>query len=106
MPQMRENGDEIMKKFQSDTLSEAYFDRNQAAMALAKLAQAQGMTVGLRIDPNEPEWPVLFVFLPTGQVSWHLPKDEVVGQFPEYEQEWDRHDLEVKRNRMEEFINA
>ena len=93
-----------MKKFQSDTLGEAYFDRNQAAMALAKLAQAQGMKVGLRVDHKEPDWPVLMVDLPTGQVSWHLPKDEVVGQFPEYIQEWDGHDLETKRQRMEAFI--
>lgn len=27
-----------MKKFQSDSLGEAYFDSNQAAMAFAKLA--------------------------------------------------------------------
>jgi hypothetical protein len=94
----------IVKKFQSDSQSEAYFDRNQAALALAKLAQAQGMKVGLYIDPQEPDWPVLMIDLPTGQVSWHLPRDEVVGQFPEYDQSWDGHDLDMKRERMEAFI--
>ncbi len=94
----------MMKKFQSDSLGEAYFDRNQAAMALAKLAQAQGWKVGLRVDQKEPDWPVLMIDLPTGQVSWHLPKDEVIGQFPEYDRSWDGHDLDMKRKRMEAFI--
>lgn len=104
MYEMREGRVEIMEKFQSDSLGEAYFDRNQAAMALAKLAQVQGMKVGLRIDPKEPDWPVLMIDLPTGQVSWHLPKNEVVGQFQEYDQPWDGHDLDVKRKRMKDYI--
>ena len=93
-----------MKKFQSDGLGEAYFDRNQAALALAKLAQAQGWRVGWHLDENEPDWPVLMIDLPTGQVSWHFPKDEMVGNFPAYPDTWDGHDLEEKRQRMEAFI--
>ena len=95
-----------MKKFQSDSMGEAYFDRNQAAQALAKLAQAQGMTVGVKKNEEDPEWPILFIDLPTGQVSWHLTADEVVVKFPEYEGEWDGHDLDVKRQRVESFLAA
>lgn len=29
---------------------------------------------GVRIDPENPEWAVVFIELPTGQVSWHLPQ--------------------------------
>jgi hypothetical protein len=95
-----------MKKFQSDSLGEAYFDRNQAAMALAKLAQTHGMKVGWHFDKNEPDWPVLIIDLPTGQVLWHLPKEEAIGNFPVYDKAWDGHDLEEKRQRMEAFITA
>jgi hypothetical protein len=89
---------------QSSTLDDAYFDRNQAVMALARLARKQGLTVGLRIDPNEPDWPVLMIDLPTGQVGWHLKKEDLVGVWPEYEKEWDGHSLAEKRDRMAAFI--
>jgi hypothetical protein len=95
-----------MKKFQSDSLNEAYFDRNQAALVLAKLAQELGMTVGWHVDPEEPDWLVLMVDLPTGQVSWHFPKDEVVVEFPVYPGEWDGHDLETKRQRIKAFVKG
>ena len=89
---------------QSSTLDDAYFDRNQAVLAMAKLAMEQGYRVGLLTDPEEPDWPVLMMDLPTGQVGWHLPKEEIVISFPEYPSEWDGHSLEEKRNRMHNFI--
>ena len=89
---------------QSSTLNDAYFDRNQAVMALARLAMAQGYKVGLRVDPDEPDWPVLMIELPTGQVGWHLPRGEVIGQWPVYEREWDGHSLEEKRARVGRFV--
>ena len=92
-----------MDKTQSNTLSEAYFDRNLAVMALARLAQTHGFRVGLRRDPEEPDWPVLMVDLPTGQVSWHLPPGELVGDWPVY-QEWDGHTLEEKQQRISRFL--
>ena len=91
---------------QSSTLNDAYLDRNQAVMALAKLAIQQGYKVGLRKDPNEPDWPVLMIDLPTGQVGWHIKKQDLMGLWPDYEKEWDGHSLEEKRDRMEAFISA
>jgi len=72
---------------QSSTLDDAYFDRNQAVLALAKLAIKLGYKAGLKHDPNEPDWPVMMIDLPTGQVGWHLPKEEIVGTWPEYDGE-------------------
>lgn len=92
-----------MTETTSTTKEDAYYDRNQAIMALAKLAIQQGYTVGVKIDPNEPNWPVLMVDLPTGQVGWHLPKDELIGEWPEYKKEWDGHTLNEKRKRMHQF---
>ena len=44
------------------------------------------------------------VDLPTGQVSWHLPKQEVIGAWPAYQGPWDGHDLDEKQKRIEAFI--
>ena len=89
---------------QSSTSDDAYFDRNQAVMALARLAMQKGYRVGLRIDPDEPDWPVLMIDLPTGQVGWHLPKAEIIGDWPVFDREWDGHSLEDKRKRIDKFI--
>lgn len=89
---------------QSNSKDDAYFDRNQAVMALAKLAMLQGYKAGLRIDPNEPDWPVLMIDLPSGQVGWHLPKNELIGTWPEYDQAWDGHNLNEKRQRLARFL--
>ncbi len=83
----------------------AYFDRNQAVMAFAKLAMQLGYNVGISIDPHEPDWPVLTVDLPDGQVGWHLPKQELVGNWPKYKKPWDGHSNEEKRRRISSFIH-
>ncbi|MCP4538532.1 MAG: hypothetical protein GY832_15460 [Chloroflexi bacterium] len=89
---------------QSSTIQEAYLDRNQAVQAMARMAQLLGMEVGVQTDPSEPEWPVLFVDLPTGQVSYHLPKDAMVGEWPKYTDEWDGHNLDEKRSRLTDYV--
>ncbi len=91
---------------QSSTLDDAYFDRNQLVLALGRLALDSGWRAGLRTDPAEPDWPVLYIDLPGhGQVSWHLPAREVeVAAWPVYPGVWDGHDLETKRARLRAFI--
>jgi hypothetical protein len=37
-------------------------------------AIAAGFEAGIRIDADQPEWPVVYIELPTGQVSWHMPQ--------------------------------
>lgn len=54
-----------------------------------------GFKAGIRIDPKEPEWPVAFIDLPTGQVSWHLPQ---------YDGEWDGHGTEEKYRRCAQYV--
>ena len=89
---------------QSSTLDDAYFDRNQSVMVLARMALKLGFNVGLIDDPDEPEWPVLMVDLPTGQVGWHLPKDEIIGDWPQYNGRYDGHTLKEKRRRLSVVI--
>ena len=93
---------------QSSTLDDAYLDRNMAVQAFALLAQKAGYTVGVKEDPKNPEWPILYIDLPTGQVSWHLPRHEIIPLWPYmpiYQAEWDGHDTEEKRTRLYYFIN-
>lgn len=55
------------------------------------------ITVGFRIDPAEPEWPVVYFELPTGQVSWHLPQ---------HSNAWDGHDTPTKNERVTAAFRA
>jgi hypothetical protein len=57
-------------------------------------AHCLGYEAGFRIDPQEPEWPVAFIELPSGQVSWHLPQ---------HAQPWDGHDTPEKYARVDDF---
>ena len=57
-------------------------------------AIACGYKAGVRIDPAEPEWPVVYIELPTGQVSWHMPQHPV---------EFDGHTTEQKYQRCNQF---
>lgn len=49
---------------------------------------------GFRIDPRDADWPVAFIVLPQGQVSWHIPAFSVP---------WDGHSTEEKYKRVEAF---
>jgi hypothetical protein len=61
------------------------------AMAAARHA---GYAVGIRVDQEYPEWPVVYIQLPTGQVSWHMP---------EHPWEWDGHTTPEKFDRIAAF---
>ena len=83
---------------------EAYVDRNLAVQVLAILAKQKGYQIGIR--NREDDWPILYVDLPTGQVSWHIPKDEIVALLPDYPGEGDSHDLKEKRDRLRRFLEV
>ena len=89
--------------FQSEP-DKAYVDRNLAVQVLAILAKQKWYQIGIR--NREDDWPILYVDLPTGQVSWHIPKDEIVAFFPDYPGEWDGHDLKEKRDRLRRFLEV
>ena len=72
-----------------------YAARECAVLSAVGTARRIGYDAGFRIDPKEPTWPVAFIQLPTGQVSWHMPG------FPF---EWDGHGLDEKNARVKAFI--
>ena len=76
----------------------AYHERNQVVAALAKLFPS-----GVAVDPDEPDWPVLYIDLPDGQVSWHFQRSEAIellAGIPKYDGEWDGHSTEEKYARL------
>ena len=85
------------------TPDEAYLDRNLVVQVLARLSRELGYKVGIKDDSK---WPILYIDLPTGQVSWHIPKKELIGDWPIYQGKWDGHDLETKRNRLKAYMEA
>ena len=85
------------------TPDEAYLDRNMAVQVLAKMANQLGYNIGIKDDP---EWPILYIDLPTGQVSWHIPKNELIEVFQEYSGKCDGHTLKDKRKRLIDFMEA
>lgn len=74
-----------------------YAERYLWLMRAAGLAADRGVAVGFRLDPAEPEWPVMYFELPTGQVSWHLPQ---------HPKPWDGHTTDEKYARVEAFRAA
>lgn len=90
-----------------ETLEAVYAERNQCVVALAKMALRVGLTAGVaQQDPNEewdPDWRnIIFIDLPTGQVSWHMHDSEshLFTALPRYMGKWDRHSTQVKYERL------
>lgn len=73
---------------------EEYAIRNTQVYQAAGLAARLGYPVGIRLDLQEPAWPILFIELPTGQISFHLPA---------YPSSWDGHDTPTKYARCRAY---
>lgn len=71
--------------------------RNVFVLHAMSRAAEIGLDVGIRIDPKEPEWPVVYIELPTGQVSWHLPQ---------HNEEYDGHSTGEKYLRLHKYCDA
>jgi hypothetical protein len=74
---------------------ENYVTRYPLVFQAVHLALELGYPAGFRIDPAEPTWPVAYIQLPNGQVSWHMPQHPTP---------WDGHTAAEKHDRIREFI--
>lgn len=81
----------------------AYRERAQMAVALARLFPSW-----VNIDSEEPDWPVLYVQLPTGQASWHFsPADrDLLEGIAVGGEAWDGHTTEEKYARLARLGDA
>lgn len=85
--------------------SDAYFDRNQVVLTLCALLRKLGITVGWKTDVDYIDYVIMFADLPTGQISYHIPRREInLADWPEYEGHWDFHVTSQKRDRLHEFM--
>jgi hypothetical protein len=86
----------------------AYRERNQLAAALARAAIAMGFRAGVGEHPEgdkewEPDWrTILFIDLPTGQLSWHFHDSEwpLLAGLPRYRGDYDGHSTAEKYRRL------
>jgi len=70
--------------------------RNVLILEAIYLAAALGYKSGVRLDVEDPNWPVFVIDLPTGQVAWHLPAVAVA---------YDGHSIKDKYERCRKFIS-
>ena len=95
----------------SQVLLDGLYGERADIVALAvALSRRLGYAAGTSSDPNEPDWPVVYIELPTGQVSWHFSANDfaacVPGGLPEYPTAWDGHDTAEKYRRVREFVRT
>lgn len=81
-----------------------YTERNKVVALAAELALACGLEAGLGRDwLAEEGWQhVIYIDLPHGQVSWHLPDEELffTRRLPLYRKPYDGHHQEEKYERV------
>jgi hypothetical protein len=79
-------------------LDAAYRER---AHLVAHLAARYPSSIGT--DPAEPDWRVVYVQLPTGQVSWHISRadSDLINFLLPDGTKWDGHDTAEKYRRLD-----
>lgn len=83
-----------------DPVAGVYRER---AYLVAHLAAVYPSVLVPGADPEEPDWPVLFVDLPSGQVSWHIAPDDLdlFGHVRLGSAAWDGHSTQEKYARLD-----
>lgn len=86
----------------------------ERAHLVAHLATLYPAALVRGADPSEPTWPVLFIDLPTGQVSWHIAPDDMdlFGHVNQWDagsisaRIWDGHTTDEKYERLDRLTAA
>lgn len=84
--------------YRQQVVAPVYAERNRLVAALSHL-----FPTNIGLDPNEPEWPVILIESPAGQISWHITLDERHSLFAHIYDEsgkWDGHDDAEKWRRV------
>ncbi|MFF0182616.1 hypothetical protein ACFYPF_26355 [Micromonospora sp. NPDC005223] len=77
-------------------ITAAYAQRNALIWNALALAHEAGVPAGVGHDPTDPRPVVVYLELPTGQVSWHLPAHPTG---------WDGHSTTAKYARTAAFVD-
>jgi hypothetical protein len=94
----------------SPELRRAYEDR---AVLLAVLAAIYPARLCAN-DPEWPDWPVLYIDIPTGQVSWHINPDDThlfrhahhIAPNAPGAPVWDGHTREERNDRLTALVRS
>lgn len=84
------------------TINDVYRERNSLAAVLAHMFPSY-----LKID--NVQWPIIYIDLPTGQISFHIPILEIMQFLPLQLSkiiEYDGHSNEEKWERIRCFISS
>jgi hypothetical protein len=91
--------------------SDVYRDRN--LLALAFIGAFADVRAGARYgwwpdtdEVNGEEWAVVWVDLPTGQVGWHIRRDDVPDGMPKRDPEYDGYTTDEKNDRLRRWFSA
>jgi len=102
--------EERIAKAIADHANEVYNERARCLSGMARFAQEMGMPCGMGRHPDEEPWDedwrfIVFIDLPTGQVSWHIHDSELhlFHFLPAYEGKWDGHTTREKYDRLDRF---
>lgn len=93
------DANDITMEQMEQQLNMVYWERNRLVALLARFFPA-----GIKIDQNAKEGfqNAIYLETPRGQMSWHIPDDQMVqfAGLPEMVVEWDGHTNEEKYRRM------
>jgi hypothetical protein len=86
-----------------EDINKVYSERNACVAMAVAMARRLGYRVGMRITIDH-NWPIIFIDLPSGQVSWHVSREDFIAYFPndmdEYGGVYDGHDTNQKYERL------
>ena len=79
----------------------------ERAHLVAHLAAVYPSRIGYT-DPSEPEWAVVSISLPTGQVTWHVAPDDMdlFTHVRSGVEAWDGHTTDEKYARLDAHTRA
>lgn len=87
-----------------------YAERNYAVLFGARMAEEAGYKVRVWKDEKEPDWPVVYIDTPKGQVSWHVSPglfEKLSRQFRAAKENcWDGHSTKEKHKRIRRLIRS
>lgn len=91
--------------------SDVYRDRNLLALGfIAAYAEVRALPAcgwwPDTDDVNGEEWAVVWADLPTGQVGWHIRREDVPDGLPKRDPDYDGYTTEEKNERLREWFEA
>lgn len=90
-----------------DLIADVYRERNAVVSAFAWAMFCVGANVGWLLDSQEgPDWPVVVIDTPMGQVSWHVQRADLPDWMEPYPGEWDGHTTEEKYARLAAMVDT